>query len=440
MKAKLTATIAALGAAAALSFAAPASAAVSSPADCDLVAAPTGSDSAAGTAAAPLRSAEALAKALTDGDTGCFRSGSYSFNGLSIRAPHSTITTYPGDQRATLQGHLRLERSATGAVVENLFLDGRNWPDQNLGPLIYADQVVLRDNEITNYHTTNCVHLAHYYDEPAPTGVVIENNNIHDCGQLPAMNHEHGIYVAAARDLTIRDNLIWNNADRGIQLYTDVSGSHIYGNVINGNGTGIIFGGNEEAAASDNVVENNIITNSNVRFNVEYSYDPAVQGSGNVVRRNCIHGAEGYYGDAENGAAISEQVGFTATDNVIADPQFADAAHGDFTLAPGSPCSGILDGTSAPPTGQISLEAARRAVPAGSTASLRGSLPTGVTGKVWILRSNHGNWQQVRGVKVHGSRFAVKTRITDRTKFKARAAGAKDSRAVKVAARGARKS
>ncbi len=434
MRLCLTAAISALAAAAAIAL--PATTSADSAVSCDVVAAPNGSDSAAGTVDQPLSSAEAVADALTEGQTGCFRAGTYSFEGLSIRTAHVTITSYPGE-RATLQGHLRIERSATGTVVEDLFLDGRNWPDQNLGPLIYADDVVIRGNEITNYHTTNCIHLAHYYDEPAPNHVVIENNNIHDCGQLPANNHEHGIYVAASRNLIIRDNLIWNNADRGIQLYTDVRGTEITGNVINNNGTGIIFGGDDQAAASDNVVENNVITNSNLRFNVEYSYDPAVQGSGNVVRHNCIHGAQGWYGEGNGGAAISDQVGFTASDNVIADPEFADAAHGDFTMASGSPCANILDPNATP--GQLSLTANERAVPTGSTTQLTGTAPTGVTGKVWILQRQHGNWHQIKSTGVRGSVFHVRARVTARTRFKATAVGAKDSRAVRVSARAKRK-
>lgn len=435
---KATAPIAALAVIATLVFAGAASAAVTSPSECDLVAATNGSDSAAGTEAAPLRTSDVAVQRLAAGQTLCFRAGTYSTTrGLSIKAPNAVVTTYPGE-KATLLGSLRIERPATGTTVENLILNGKN-PDNYFNPLIYADNAVLRDNEITNEHTTNCVHLAHYYDEPAPDGVVIENNNIHDCGTLPANNHEHGIYIAAARNLIIRNNLIWNNADRGIQLYTDVSGAQIYGNVINGNGTGVIFGGNDEMAASDNVVENNVITNSNVRFNVEYSFDPAgPQGSGNAVRHNCIYGAKGWYGEAPNVAAVSDQVGFTATDNVIADPQFADPQHGDFTMAPGSPCAGILGGAAAP-AGQISLDADRKAVPEGGATRLRGTLPDGVTGKVWILRSRGGNWKQVKGVKLHGSKFAVKTRIHQRTRFKARAVGAKDSRAVRVVARGNRK-
>ena len=50
---------------------------------------------------------------------------------------------------------------------------------------------------------------------------MIEHNRIHDCGELPATNFDHGVYVAEARDTVIRDNWIYSNADRGVQLYPD---------------------------------------------------------------------------------------------------------------------------------------------------------------------------------------------------------------------------
>ena len=72
---------------------------------------------------------------------------------------------------------------------------------------------------------------------------MIEHNRIHDCGVLPATNLDHGIYVAEADHTVIRRNLIYDNADRGVQLYPDADGTVVTGNVIDGNGEGVIFGG-----------------------------------------------------------------------------------------------------------------------------------------------------------------------------------------------------
>ena len=69
-------------------------------------------------------------------------------------------------------------------------------------------------------------------------GTVIERNRIHNCGQLPPTNHHHGIYVEASDGARITDNWIYDNADRGVQLFPDAQGTYIARNVIDGNGQG----------------------------------------------------------------------------------------------------------------------------------------------------------------------------------------------------------
>jgi nitrous oxidase accessory protein NosD len=316
---------------------------------CDVVVATDGHDNVAGTAAAPFRSSNRGVTALRDGQTLCFRSGAYATGrGLRITAAHATVRSFPSEH-ATLRGSLRIERKATGTTVEGLTLDGRNKRNY-FNPIIYADDAVLRDNEITNEHTTNCVHVARYFDAPPPKGVVIEDNNIHDCGRLPSHNQQHGVYIAAARDLTIRNNLIWDNADRGIQLYTNVRRTHIYGNVIDDNGEGVIISGAGGKTTSDTLIEHNMITNSNIRHNVESFYPPGTPpGKNNLVTGNCIYGAPAPYAGPD-GSGIGEQEGFVARDNVIADPGYADPAQGDFRIPPDSPCAGVFTGGDGPPS------------------------------------------------------------------------------------------
>ena len=143
---------------------------------------------------------------------------------------------------------------------------------------------MIADNEITNRHTDICVPIDRYPGAPAPRGVVIERNRIHDCGELPALNHDHGIYVDTARDTVIRENLIYDNADRGIQLYPDATGTRIVGNVIDGNGEGVIFGNRSDGT----LVKDNIISNSTIRHNIESSGSTATD---NQVRGNCLWSA-----------------------------------------------------------------------------------------------------------------------------------------------------
>jgi Right handed beta helix region len=386
--------------------------------DCDLV-------------AAPGSSANEAVDALADGQTLCFRAGVYSFDELNVRAADVTVRSYPGE-RATLRGQFRVERSASGAVVEDLLLEG---PRADIfSPLIYADRTVLRNNEITNHHSSNCVHLATYYDAPAPRDVLIEGNRIHDCGRLPATNHDHGIYIAASRNAVIRDNLIYDNADRGIQLFPDAQGTRIEGNVIDGNGQGILFSGYEGVSSHDTTVVHNVITNSKLRHNVESFYpEDTPPGRNNVVRENCIHGAEGWYKEEDGSGIAYSHPGFEATNNVIADPKYSGRPSGDFALAPGSACAGVLEGVT---DQQLSLEAVKPTVRPGERTTLRGEVPVTLTSQVWIFKKSHGNWKSFKRASLKGANFSAKVRVHRRSHFKARAAGVRDSNAVAVTARG----
>ena len=298
---------------------------------CDYVVATGGSDQAQGTSAAPLASVDELLDRLEQGETGCLRSGTYVADQFKLSTPEVKLTSYPGE-RATLRGRLRLNAGADGAVVENLLLDGRN-PDDLLGPLIYADRVVLRGNEITNHNTAICVHIDDYPGESAPRGVLIENNEIHHCGRLPATNHDHGIYIANARETVIRGNLIYANADRGIQFYPNADDSLVTGNVIDGNGQGVIFGGGGSSSSDRNVVEGNVISNSKLRYNVE-SHWQGPTGSGNIARRNCVWSTSSKYSGSPEGSGIKPSMsGASASDNVVAEPGAASQASQGATSA-----------------------------------------------------------------------------------------------------------
>jgi len=309
--------------------------------ECDVVAAPDGSDSAAGSEAAPLQTLSALLADLQSGQTGCLRAGTYASRQFVIKTPGVTLTSYPGE-RATVRGQLRFSYQADGAVAENMNLDGRN-VDGLLGPLIYADDAVLRGNDITNDHQGICVAVSNYADLPPTRGVLIEDNVIHDCGQLPSTNHHHGIYVSHARNTVIRDNLIYGNADRGVQLYPDADDSVVTGNIIDGNGEGVIFGGGPDSSSDDNLVANNVITGSNIRWNIQSNWQGPV-GSGNVARDNCVWTERDSYEGTPEGSGIQEMSGARAYDNVVANPGYADPRRGDYRMNANSPCAGVLSG------------------------------------------------------------------------------------------------
>ena len=200
-----------------------------------------------------------------------------------------------------------------------------------------ADDAVFVDNDVTNYNTAICFNLGGtVYGRANRT--VIQGNRIHDCGELPATNLDHGIYVEHATDTVIVDNLIYDNADRGVQLYPDAQNSYIADNVIDGNGEGVLIGGGEEEfgpqTSNGNLIEHNVITFSTERYNVEADWGDGVPGEDNLVRRNCVFG--GARGSDRAGLALD--AGFVAEDNLLADPLYVDREARDLRLGVGSPC------------------------------------------------------------------------------------------------------
>jgi Right handed beta helix region len=403
------------------------------PVTCTKVASTTGSDSASGTAAAPFRTAQRLVSSLSSGQTGCLRAGTYSADDqVKVSNPGITLASYPGE-RARLKGRLWIAEGANGVKVQDLVLDGVNSGDLP-SPTVNADDAVFHNNEVTNEHTAICFDLGNS-DYGRASRTLIEANRIHDCGQLPATNHDHGIYVARADDTVIRDNLIYRNADRGIQLYPDAQHSTITGNVIDGNGEGIIFSGASGEASSNNLVEHNLITNSQVRYNVE-SYYPSGNpiGTGNVVRNNCIWGGE---------EGNFEGPGYSATGNIIANPLYVDRASGNFALQGGSPCADVLSGATSVVTPSDSGEP-RDVILSASTKSSNGTLT--LSGKVLRRRfrahraiiqrlAAGGAWKRVARAKIRANRrfrMRASPRSSGQATFRAKVRHVGRSRVVRV--------
>jgi parallel beta-helix repeat protein len=298
-----------------------------------------GDDAAPGTAAAPLRTVSALAASLEPGERGCLLPGVHTEDVRIDRGgrPGAPITLTSAGERAVLRGRLVVTDTADDVVVSGLLLDGRN-PGALPSPTVNGDRVVFEDNEVTNHGTAICFNLGHETFGVA-VGTVLRRNDVHDCGRRPTTNYDHGIYVAAARDTLIEGNRIHRNADRGIQLYPDAQRTRITGNVIDRNGTGVIFSGDTDTASSDNTVVDNVITNS-TRTNVEAFWE-ADQGTGNLVERNCLW--------PPGPRNIAPPVGFVERDNVVADPLYLDDTDGEYGRRAGGPCAAIGPHRDPPP-------------------------------------------------------------------------------------------
>jgi parallel beta-helix repeat protein len=271
---------------------------------------------------------------LRPGAVGCLR-GTFH-QSLTIRRGGIRLRSASGS-RATIDGVIYVAKTARDVVLARLVLRSHHTPNVRIN----GTGITIIRSEITNGHTGICVSVGGGFERwGVAHGVALLRNRIHDCGRLPATNHDHGVYVEGAVDTVIRGNAIYDNADRGIQFYPNAKDSLATNNVIDGNGEGVIFsseaGGGEYStsyASSGNVVTRNIISNSTERHNVE-SFWAGPVGTGNVAKENCLwNGAQGNI-DLSAG-------GFLAISNVVANPEFVDRSEDDFRLSPGSPCAGM---------------------------------------------------------------------------------------------------
>jgi parallel beta-helix repeat protein len=303
---------------------------------CDRFASPRGRDHARGSWQRPFRTVRRLLRSLSPGDVGCLKRGIFEED-VAIRRAGSrgapiTLTRSPG-ARATIRGLISITRSSHDVLIDGLVLDGTN-ADEVPSPQINAERITFSRNRVTNHHSGICFILG---GEGETYGIArdiqILDNRIYGCGRLPATNHDHGIYVEQSTGATVRGNLIHDNADWGVHFYPDARNTLMVENVLYRNGGGVIFAGEGDQASSGNLVTRNVIAGSVNTYNVESWWGDAV-GDGNVATKNCLwDGAQGN---------VSEQVGFTASQNVVARPAFVDAARGDLRIRPGSRCARVV--------------------------------------------------------------------------------------------------
>jgi parallel beta-helix repeat protein len=296
----------------------------------------SGSDAAPGSQTQPVRTVQRLVDLLGPGDVGCVADPAredvtISASGTAL-AP-MVLRSAPGT-RVTLTGRLQIAKGASHIVVAGLRLDGRAIDGPGAedlpSPTVNGSDARFLDNDVFNQRTRVCFVIGSIRGWGRAQHTLLARNRIHDCGRRDASdhgnNHHHGIYVEGADDTRIVSNVIYQNADRGIQLYPDARKSTIVGNVIDGNGEGVIFSGAEGLASSGNAVIGNVVTNSRTRSDIEHWWeDPSRPGSGNIAARNCV-------GGGHDGPFALPIVGYRAIGNVRGHPKYVDASAGDLRL------------------------------------------------------------------------------------------------------------
>ncbi|MCW2920654.1 MAG: hypothetical protein JWL76_528 [Thermoleophilia bacterium] len=302
----------------------------------------SGSDAGTGSATSPWRTITRLVQSWEPGAVGCL-DGAFVEDVSILRGGTSAakvvLRARPGSV-ASIRGRLWIARGADNVVVAHLGLDGRAIKDTARNslpsPTVNGANAMLLDNDITNVRTRVCVVLGSIRGYGAAVAPVLAYNRIHDCGRR-GQNTHHGIYMESTRRAKIVNNVIFDNADRGIQLYPDAQGSLIAGNLIDGNGEGIIFSGAEGFASSRNVVIRNVISGSQLRSNVEHYWEqgPRRVGVGNVVARNCL-------GGARQGNFATPLVGYRAAGNATGVLRFVGRAVDDLRPTAESGCRNLL--------------------------------------------------------------------------------------------------
>ncbi|MGI9539860.1 MAG: right-handed parallel beta-helix repeat-containing protein, partial [Miltoncostaeaceae bacterium] len=300
---------------------------------CDRYASSDGSDAAGGTAQAPVRTAQRLVSILRPGQVGCLAAGevfeeSIRVDGAGTRRQPIVLTSAPGGARATLRGRVVVTNTAHDVVFDDLLLDAST-AGEVTSPYVYGQRITFTNNDVSNGHAGRSCFLVGSNSHVAHD-ITIYGNRIHDCGRMPATNLDHGIYALASRDLVISHNYIYDNADWGVHLFPDARRTVVDRNIIDRNGSGLIFAGDDDVASSRNSVTNNIITDSLIKHDVEAFWSGPV-GGGNVVNNNCVHGGQQ--------GAFNGVDGYERFDNVTADPGYADPDAGDYTLPEDSLCA-----------------------------------------------------------------------------------------------------
>ena len=144
-----------------------------------------------------------------------------------------------------------------------------------------------------------------------------------------ATNREHGIYVDIANNTRITNNVIWDNADWGVQVYPDAVSTTISHNIIwsfPGERGPIVVGGEAAPVTTGTLIDQNILGGGNANLTVWWG---GPTGTNNVVTaHNCLFGTIG------GGAGLIVSAGVITTA-----PGFTDPARGDFSMPASSPCA-----------------------------------------------------------------------------------------------------
>jgi Right handed beta helix region/Immunoglobulin I-set domain len=309
-----------------------------------------GSDSNAGSQAAPFRTIVYAYSQAAAGDTILVAPGTYTdYNaGWGLHLGNSGTASAPITLRSTVLHGAVLDGSGTnfsqriyGFVITGNYniVDGFkivNMPGTGVRVENTYNQLLRNEIAGNGLDPNSGTNGSGIFEATSGLGNIFEQNNIHDNGKD---GYDHGLYLCGDNGL-IENNLIIHNSGAGIQIagYSGVDNMKIYNNTISLNGTrGIVFWAAQEdggTTINNAQVYNNIIS-SNGTDGID-GCGPA--GTGNLVSNNIIFGNAGTSIDW-NACGAYGAGGFqvTVSNTVAQDPLFVNAAGSNFQLKAGSP-------------------------------------------------------------------------------------------------------
>lgn len=330
-----------------------------------------------------------------DGPGTCYflHDGTYSQNGSVLLwfkhgGTASSRVWYVGESRAGVVIHARGTFDVGGdhVTVSNMTFDLTGYSNGG-NPFNTLD--LLASDDVTVSHVTftgDCTvgHNGGHLETTGATHALIEACLIEKYGACGAAGHQdHGIYLSAGSDITVRNNVIRGNASRGIQMYTQSGSFGTLSRIVieqnriteNGHGDyedGIVLNADASGTIDHVTIRRNLFYRnwySGIRFSFaatsaiviehntffgdglastgghasEINLDHSGSGAGATISGNLFGGSiqvinDGCYDAASRAFSIEGDFAQTAPTTLppcvskltTGDPEFVDAAAGDF--------------------------------------------------------------------------------------------------------------
>jgi Right handed beta helix region len=310
----------------------------SDPTSCQLYVSPTGSDTNAGTLAAPWRTVQHAFNYAQPGERVCFRGGVYpttnssgysqSLSRSGTASSRITFTNYPGEV-AVIEGSTRVDAAyvtflGTPVTAPGLIFSGPGATNMDLVDVMYSHDVTFDHVEIRH----GAYHAGLY--QYSGYNIKVTGCYIHDNGRPGYINTDQGIYwdATAGTGNLIANNVIEHNVAMGVQLYPAPVGVVVEENTIvnNGNYGMVVYG------SLHKIVNNILSNNGNSASNPQMKMD--LLAAGLTIDSNLFWNAawalRGYL----------NPMGLAIANAPIGDPLFVDPVHHNYHLQPGSPAAG----------------------------------------------------------------------------------------------------